>query len=156
MFRFRERDFEEINFRDGISLSLPFAYSELDPLPNNGVQLTWTRTNQVAHARFAGQTKKLWRRLGAVAVLSHPFGVETPSHQCCAVRMGVDPAHAALDPCCRAYDHPNLYIVDASFFPSSAALNPALTVAAQALRVGDHIARSSAASKRQPADAENA
>jgi choline dehydrogenase-like flavoprotein len=40
---------------------------------------------------------------------------------------------------CKAWDHDNLYVVDSSFFPSSAAVNPALTVAAQALRVGDHL-----------------
>jgi choline dehydrogenase-like flavoprotein len=55
------------------------------------------------------------------------------------VRIGSDPASAPLDPCCRSFDHANLFVVDASFFPSSAALNPALTVVAQALRVGDHI-----------------
>jgi choline dehydrogenase-like flavoprotein len=44
-----------------------------------------------------------------------------------------------LDPYCRAHDLDNLYVVDASFFPSSAAVNPALTIAAQALRVGDHL-----------------
>ena len=139
-----------------MSEDLPHAQSTIRPLPNNGVQLTWTRTNQVAHARFVEQTKKLWRRLGAVAVLSHPFGVETPSHQCGTVRMGLDPAHAALDPWCRAYDHPNLYVVDASCFPSSAALNPALTVATQALRVGDHIASAWCATRRQSADSTNA
>ena len=46
---------------------------------------------------------------------------------------------SALDPFCRAWDHDNLYVVDAGFFPSSAAVNPALTVAAQALRVGRHL-----------------
>jgi choline dehydrogenase-like flavoprotein len=40
---------------------------------------------------------------------------------------------------CKAWDHDNLYVVDASFFPSSAAVNPALTIAAQALRVGRHL-----------------
>jgi choline dehydrogenase-like flavoprotein len=55
------------------------------------------------------------------------------------VRFGDDPASAPLDSYCRAFDHPNLHVVDASFFPSSAALNPALTVAAQALRVGAHL-----------------
>ena len=44
-----------------------------------------------------------------------------------------------LDPYCRAHDLENLYVVDASFFPSSTAVNPALTIAAQALRVGDHL-----------------
>lgn len=55
------------------------------------------------------------------------------------VRMGTDPESSALDALCRAHDHPNLYVVDAGFFPSSAALNPALTIAAQALRVGAHL-----------------
>ncbi|MBN3753653.1 GMC family oxidoreductase [Paraburkholderia sp. Tr-20389] len=124
-----------------MSEDLPHAQSTIRPLANDAVQVNWTRTNQDNHRRFVDRTKKLLRRLGAVAVLSHPFGVETPSHQCGTVRMGADPVHAALDPLCRTYDHPNLYVVDASFFPSSAALNPALTIAAQALRVGDHIAR---------------
>jgi choline dehydrogenase-like flavoprotein len=44
-----------------------------------------------------------------------------------------------LDPFCRSHDVQNLFVVDSSFFPSSAAVNPALTIAAQALRVADHI-----------------
>ena len=72
-------------------------------------------------------------------MLSKPFGTDTPSHQCGTARFGADPAASALDPYCRAWDHDNLYVVDASFFPSSAALNPALTIAAQALRVGSHL-----------------
>ena len=48
---------------------------------------------------------------------------------------------APLDIYCRAFDHPNLFVVDAGFLPTSAAVNPALTIAAQALRVADHICR---------------
>jgi choline dehydrogenase-like flavoprotein len=44
-----------------------------------------------------------------------------------------------LDPYCKAWDVENLYVVDASFFPSSTAMNPALTVVAQALRAGESI-----------------
>lgn len=44
-----------------------------------------------------------------------------------------------LDVNCRAHDVENLYVVDGSFFPSSAAVNPALTIMANALRVGDHL-----------------
>lgn len=72
-------------------------------------------------------------------MLKHDFGIAAPSHQCGTVRMGNDPSTYALNPLCRAHDHPNLYVVDAGFFPSSAALNPALTVWAQALRVGSHL-----------------
>ena len=56
--------------------------------------------------------------------------------------MGDDPKTSVLNTFCRSHDHSNLYVVDGSFFPSSAALNPALTIAAQALRVGEHIRRS--------------
>ena len=55
------------------------------------------------------------------------------------MRLGSDPATSALDPQCKAWELDNLYVVDAGFFPSSAAVNPALTVAAQALRVGSHL-----------------
>ncbi|MEO0913074.1 MAG: GMC oxidoreductase, partial [Pseudomonadota bacterium] len=48
---------------------------------------------------------------------------------------------AAPDVECRAHDHSNLFVVDASFLPNSAAVNPALTIAAQALRTADHIKR---------------
>ena len=53
--------------------------------------------------------------------------------------FGSDPRASVLDPFCRAHDVENLFVVDASFFPSSAAVNPGLTIAAQALRVADHI-----------------
>ncbi len=62
------------------------------------------------------------------------------AHQCGTVRFGRDPQSSALDTECRAHDVDNLYVVDASFFPSSAAVNPALTIAANALRVGAHLA----------------
>ena len=80
-----------------------------------------------------------FKAAGYPVVLSQPFDKRTPSHQCGTVRMGTDPASAPLDVFCRAFDHPNLYVVDASCLPTSAAVNPALTIAAQALRVADHI-----------------
>jgi choline dehydrogenase-like flavoprotein len=56
------------------------------------------------------------------------------------MRFGVDPRTSVLDPFCRTHDVSNLFVVDASFFPSSAAVNPGLTIIAQALRTADHIA----------------
>ncbi|AHG89409.1 GMC oxidoreductase [Gemmatirosa kalamazoonensis] len=61
------------------------------------------------------------------------------AHQNGTIRFGTDPRTSALDVHCRAHDVDNLYVVDASFFPSSGAVNPALTVMANALRVGDHL-----------------
>src|SRR5581483_983615 len=115
--------------------------SEVRPRVGGAIELRWKRSNLRAHRRWVEVAKKLLKDCGFPVVLSQPFGTDTPSHQCGTVRFGDDPATSALDPHCRAWDHDNLYVVDASFFPSSAALNPALTVAAQALRVGEHLKR---------------
>jgi choline dehydrogenase-like flavoprotein len=61
------------------------------------------------------------------------------AHQNGTVRFGNDPKTSALDPNCKAHELDNLYVVDGSYFPSSAAVNPALTIIANALRVGDHL-----------------
>src|SRR5205823_4057134 len=61
------------------------------------------------------------------------------AHQNGTVRFGTDPKTSALDRSCKAHELDNLYVVDGSFFPSSGAVNPALTIMANALRVGDHI-----------------
>jgi choline dehydrogenase-like flavoprotein len=122
-----------------MSEDLPHVDSTVRALGDGTIQLNWHRTNMRAHAHFVQHARRLLREIGFNAVLSRPFGLDTPSHQCGTVRMGSDPVSAPLDRYCRSFDHPNLFVVDASFFPSSAALNPALTIAAQALRVGDHI-----------------
>jgi len=121
------------------SEDLPHPDSRVKPLPNGGIELNWHRTNLRPHRRFVEVTRRLLKDIGFPIVLARPFGEDTPSHQCGTVRFGNDPAVAPLDAYCRAYDHENLFVVDASFFPSSAALNPALTVAAQALRAAQHI-----------------
>jgi choline dehydrogenase-like flavoprotein len=61
------------------------------------------------------------------------------AHQAGTVRFGTDPDASVLDTDCKAHELDNLYVVDASFFPSIGAVNPALTVMANALRVGDHL-----------------
>jgi choline dehydrogenase-like flavoprotein len=58
-------------------------------------------------------------------------------HQCGTCNFGVDPTTSVLDLNCRAHDLDNLYVVDGSFFPSSSAVNPTLTIIANALRVGN-------------------
>ena len=62
------------------------------------------------------------------------------AHQNGTIRFGKDPKASALDGNCKAHELDNLYVVDGSFFPSSAAVNPALTIMANALRAGEHIA----------------
>ena len=61
------------------------------------------------------------------------------AHQVGTCRFGTDPTTSVLDADCKAHDLDNLYVVDGSFFPSSAAVNPSLTIMANAMRVGDHL-----------------
>ena len=87
------------------------------------------------HRRFLKRAKRLLRSAGYDAVFTQHFDISMNSHQCGTVVAGADPATSVLDPWCRAHEVENLWVVDAGFFPSSAAMNPALTIAAQALRV---------------------
>jgi choline dehydrogenase-like flavoprotein len=65
--------------------------------------------------------------------------LQSVGHQCGTCRFGQDPATSVLDLNCRSHEVQNLYVVDGSFFPSSAAVNPTLTIIANALRVGAHL-----------------
>jgi choline dehydrogenase-like flavoprotein len=87
------------------------------------------------HRRLLRRAKKLLRSAGYDAILTQHFDISMNSHQCGTVVAGADPATSVLDPWCKAHELENLWVVDGSFFPSSAAMNPALTIAAQALRV---------------------
>jgi len=99
----------------------------------------WQPNNLVAHAQLMNRAKTMLRRAGYPILVSQQMGIATNSHQCGTIRFGDDPRTSVLDPWCRTHDVENLYVVDGSFFPSSTAVNPALTIAAQALRVGDHL-----------------
>ena len=63
--------------------------------------------------------------------------VSGTAHQAGTCRFGTDPATSVLDLDCRAHEVDNLYVTDASFFPSIGAVNPTLTIIANALRVAD-------------------
>ena len=91
------------------------------------------------------------------SVLDQRIPLAGIAHQCGTLRFGDDPATSVLDANCKAHELDNLYVVDTSFFPSSSAVNPALTAMANALRVGDHLlerlgAGGKGAAKRTAAD----
>ncbi len=121
-----------------MSEDLPDPHSRIT-LEGDRIVFDWKRSNWETHEALVAKLKIVLRRAGFPLVLSKPFDRRTPSHQCGTARMGADPATSVVDPFCRAHDHPNLFVVDASFLPTSAAVNPALTIAAQALRTADHI-----------------
>jgi choline dehydrogenase-like flavoprotein len=134
--------------------SMDFWLSSEDiPLPENRifyesgkVRLDLTETNMEAHRRLK---KKLEHHLSSS--VSHPvllernlyFGKNIPvggtAHQAGTLRFGVDPATSVLDINCKAHELDNLYVTDASFFPSIGAVNPTLTIIANALRVAEHL-----------------
>lgn len=106
---------------------------------NGQIRLDWKRSNWETHEALVEKAKSVFRKAGYPIVLSRAFDRRTPSHQCGTAVFGEDPTQTVLDLHCRSHDQKNLYVVDASFLPTSAAVNPALTIAAQALRVGAHI-----------------
>lgn len=108
-------------------------------LRNGRIVLDWKRSNWQAHEALVTKTKGVLRKAGFPILLSKAFDRRTPSHQCGTTVFGSDPASSVLNLHCRAHDHPNLYVVDAGFLPTSAAVNPALTIAAMALRVAEHV-----------------
>lgn len=108
-------------------------------IKNGKVQLDIRRNNLAPHKELVKRLARLLRASGYPVVLTKPLIKHSTSHQCGTVRFGHDPKTSALDAYCRSHDHANLFVIDASFMPSSAAVNPALTIAAQALRAADHI-----------------
>ena len=101
-------------------------------LKDGAIKLDWQRSNMDAHEELVRRLKRILRKAGFPIVLSRPFDRRTPSHQCGTARMGSDPATSVVDTFGRSHDHANLFITDASILPTSAAVNPALTVAALA------------------------
>jgi choline dehydrogenase-like flavoprotein len=142
--------------------SLDFWLTSEDlPDPNNRVTinrageivLTYTPNNLKAHEQLKAHLQKALKQ-NTCSIHGHEchqglfarnlyIGQRIPlagvAHQNGTVRFGHDSRTSALDVNCKAHDLHNLYVVDGSFFPSSAAVNPALTIMANALRVGDHL-----------------
>ncbi len=108
---------------------------------NGAVTLDWRRSNVAAHDDLVRRLKQAMRRAGWPVVLSRGFPKSKPSHQCGTARMGADPAASVVDVNLMAHDLDNLMICDASVLPTSAAVNPSLTVAALALRAAAHLRR---------------
>ena len=106
------------------------------------ITVFWTPNNLPAHEALVVKTKRALKRAGYPLILADRMGIGTNSHQCGTAVMGRDSAASVLDVNCRAHDVQNLWLIDSSSFPSSAAVNPALTIAANALRVATSFGRS--------------
>jgi choline dehydrogenase-like flavoprotein len=102
--------------------------------------------NMEAHHRLRKKLQTMLSRADAHPVLLERnlyLGKNIPiggtAHQAGTARFGTDPAASVLDLDCKAHELDNLYVTDASFFPSIGAVNPTLTIVANALRVADII-----------------
>ena len=122
-----------------MSEDLPSMANEVAVDDRGRIHLRYSPNNVRAHAILVKETKRILRRLGYPVVITHSHGAKNTTHQCGTAVFGTDPRASVLDPFCRAHDVANLFVVDGSFFPSSAAVNPGLTIIAQSLRVADHI-----------------
>lgn len=122
-----------------------FLQTEDLPRPDNritlgvGDQVVVTRkiTNQSEHDELAKKMKHATHGAGYAKVLTQQLGNEATSHQAGTARMGEDPSTSVVDRFCKAHELSNLWLVDSSPFVSSAAVNPALTIAALAFWVAD-------------------
>jgi choline dehydrogenase-like flavoprotein len=134
--------------------SMDFWLSSEDlPLPENRIYydgarvvLDLTEGNMEAHHRLKKKLETMLGKAGAHPVLlerSLYLGQNVPiggtAHQAGTARFRADPATSVLDLDCKAHELDNLYLADASFFPSIGSVNPTLTIVANALRVADKI-----------------
>ncbi len=122
-----------------MSEDLPHADNRVTVDGDGRIHLHYRPNNVAAHHQLVGLMQRLLRRHGFWKVMTHSHLSKNTTHQCGTLCFGTDPATSVLDPFCRTHDVENLFAVDASFFPSSAAVNPGLTIVAQALRVAEHI-----------------
>jgi choline dehydrogenase-like flavoprotein len=122
-----------------MSEDLPAEQNRVIVGSDGRIRLLYRPNNLTAHNRLVKEMKRILRRMGYWVVMSHSHRSKNTTHQCGTLCFGHDPRASVLDTYCRTHDVENLFVVDASFFPSAAAVNPALTIIAQALRVGDHI-----------------
>jgi choline dehydrogenase-like flavoprotein len=134
--------------------SLDFWLTSEDlPLPQNrvtvaneGIRIAYSPTNVEAHQRLTAKLRDVLKQIDGDHRLaprwfyfSKRLPVSATGHQNGTVRFGANPSTSALDLNCRSHEVDNLYVVDSSFFPSSSAVNPTLTIIANALRVADHL-----------------
>ncbi len=130
-----------------ISEDLPDPNNRVTWGDNGRIDLTYTHNNLEGHERLV---HTLDQALDGFSSHTHPLSqhhfqfdsllpLYGTAHQCGTVKFGTDPQSSVLDPWCKAHELDNLYVVDSGFFVTSSAVNPTLTIVANAMRVGDHL-----------------
>ncbi|WP_128255787.1 GMC family oxidoreductase [Falsirhodobacter deserti] len=107
--------------------------------PDGTVRIQYTPNNEKAHNELVRKWGQIMRSVGYPLIITQRMDITVSMHQCGTAVFGRDPATSVLDPFCKVWDVDNLYVVDASFLPSSTGFNPSLTIVAQAVRVAEHL-----------------
>lgn len=126
---------------------LPEAHNRVTVDNQGKVTIHYTPNNQVPMQKLYEKLKSMLSQLDLHshyliprhAYLKSDIPLAGTAHQAGTCRFGKDPKTSVLDLNCKAHELDNLYVVDASFMPSIGAVNPSLTVIANALRIGDHL-----------------
>ncbi len=128
------------------SEDLPAANNRVTVNQKGQITLNYTPNNQTAAQRLYGRLTELLDQLylknhlvERQFYIKSEMSIAAVGHQAGTCRFGIDPATSVLDSHCKAHELDNLYLVDTSFMPTIGAVNPSLTVIANALRVGDHL-----------------
>ena len=121
---------------------LPLAGSRITLGADGGIRVHYVETNRAAQEKLMDVLQAALERIGFDRFYRVPMPLGVVNHQCGTCRMGADPAASVVSVEGRTHEVGNLWIADASVFPSSGATNPTLTIAANAFRVADHLRES--------------
>jgi len=115
-------------------------------IKGDSIHVNYTENNTTSFKRLINRWKALLNETGMYNTvwdhnlsISHTIPLSGLAHQNGTLRFGTDPADSVLDTFCKTHELDNLYVVDGSFFVSSSAVNPSLTIIANAIRIGEHI-----------------
>jgi choline dehydrogenase-like flavoprotein len=128
----------------GIVEDLPNPANRVNLGSDGTIELhhTFSRFDSERGKQLSRYMRRILRNAGALVCLAKSFpSHEHVAHQCGTLRFGKNPNHAVADPDCRLFDHPNVFVVDGSFLPTSLGVGPGLTIIANALRVADIVRR---------------
>ncbi len=116
---------------------LPHPDNRVTLKADQSIQLSYRSNNETAHYRLRQHWKSILHQIGFPWVFFQRMGINAVAHQVGTLRFGDDPAQSVFNRDCRSHELDNLYVADASFMPSISAVNPSLTIMANALRVAE-------------------
>lgn len=122
-----------------MSEDLPVPESRVTVDAESRIHLDRKASNVELHHRWVRHAQQFLGDAGLPVQFVDDRGIAAIQHQCGTVKFGSDPRTSVLDPFCKAHEVDNLWVIDAGFFATSGAVNPVLTLLAQALRASERL-----------------